>query len=468
MIIGSVWFSLTTLFIVLILMIFLCYKGCSPIWVFIGAAIILALCNGYPVLNILLGNFLDGAAGFWKNLMFKALTALIFASFFSAAGAAKAVSGLLEKIVMLLTKGDKTSAVAKGYAMSTISVFAMVMCLLGIDSSCAPFIFIPICFSLFKNLDIPRNYIPGVIIGGVAIAAVAPGSPIFVNTLCCMIFGTKPSSALVPGIIGAAAMLCLTVWYLMRQGKKITEKGLHYEEPEKRGSGGGMGGGFSLLFPEPYVKPVNPILAFIPLIVLFVVYNFVGLGLELSNVIAIAVCFILFWKNIFTLENRKFSFKTTGNALNTSVSSWAPTILLFGCSAGLATVVKLTPAYDVIVQFFTNMAQSVGGIFSVAMCSVFSGFLVGNATQSMYFTSDIFMKNLEAFNLTAPMLHRITTFACAILDTAPFAPSVCVQTVLVGLKLKDTYRHIFVTSVLVPAVGLILCCLLCGFFPRLA
>lgn len=445
--------SLLLILILTAVIIFLVYKGCNLLWVLIGATIVICVMNGLPIWDTMTGSFLSGANDFYTNLFFKLLLSIIFGEFFSYSGAAASLAGVLSRALPKNNSPEKTRSLIIGMLL----LLSYVLCLLGMDTYACMFALVPVTMSIFKEHGIPRRFVPALLLGGVSVAAASPMTPLFSNIICSELFGTTKSAAAVPGFIGAAVVLVLSFLYLKKAVKKACANGEAFEY------------GPYVMTDNSELDPVHPLIGIIPLLALFIFYSIVGIDLEYACLIGIGLCCILFHKNLLKSIDKQAG---TGNryisTLNKASNQWAPLILMFGASAGMASVIQLTPAYEMISNMFISLAENVNPLISVAICTTFSGFLSGAAANSVFFAAPIYGPHLAELGLTGAMVHRISTFAIAILDTVPIAP--CVVTILsiTGVSQKEGYKSIFMTTVLNIILGMLVVMLCIALFPKLA
>ena len=435
------------------IIVYAVYKGCDLLWVLIAASIIICVMNGLPVWDTMNSSFLSGANEFFQNLFFKLLMSIIFGEFFSYSGAAASLAGILSKA--LLKNGTEERKRTMAIAMMLLLGYGL--CLIGMDTYACLFALIPVTMSIFQETNIPRRFVPALLLGGISVAAASPLAPLFGNIICSALFGITASAALIPGFVAAIVILVLSFLYLNRAVKKACAEGEAFTC------------GSYVMIDNSELNPVHPLIGILPLLALFISYSIIGIAIEYACLIGIALCCVLFYKNLCkSIANQGEAKNRYIGTLNKAAHQWAPLILMFGVSAGMASVIQLTPAYEMINNIFITLAEKLNPLVSVALCTTFSGFLSGAAANSVFFAAPIYGPVLDQLGLTGAMVHRIATFAIAILDTIPIAPCVVTALAACGVSQKEGYKPIFMTTVLNIAIGLVVLILIIALFPGLA
>lgn len=177
-----------------------------------------ALFNGAALLPSYTEVFLPNAATYFKNFFPIFMLGAVFGKVMEDSGAAASIAHAIIKRL-----GPKRAVLSSVLA-------CMVLTYGGVSMFVVVFAIYPFARALFKEADIPKHLIPGVIgLGAFACTMDAiPGSPQIQNMIPTRFFGTTLYSAPVTGLIGAVIMFVVYYAYLEWCVKKAKAKGEGY------------------------------------------------------------------------------------------------------------------------------------------------------------------------------------------------------------------------------------------------
>jgi H+/gluconate symporter-like permease len=155
----------------------------------------------------------------------------------------------------------------------------------------------PIAIVLFKEANLPKKILPGIMAFGAATFTMTalPASPQLTNVVPSQILGTPLTAAPVLGIIGAVLMFIGGYWYFIRLEKKVRAKG--------EGFVPGPNDNVSKLENIDKSKLPGAIISFLPMVLILLAIIFVP-GLQPLELIVYAMIgatvlvFILNWNRL--------------------------------------------------------------------------------------------------------------------------------------------------------------------------
>lgn len=471
--------ALLGIVISLAVLITLAYRGHSVIAVAPFAASIAVIMSGAPLLASYTQVFMPALGGFMAAFFPLFLVGAIFGRLMTVSGYAHDLAGWISGML-----GPKFALLITVLA-TTLLTYG------GVSAWVVVFTIFPIATSLFAEADIPRRLMPAAIALGIFTFATAalPGSPQIHNTIPTKFFGTNTFAAPGLGILGAIIVFGLGMVWLQRRQKQLARAGESFldtteaEAKEAHRLGGGTAARSAVATAE---RPSPPTPSAPPT----AVAGLIGLSPVLAIVAVNALCTYVILPALDTsyLSEEKFG----GTSLDGVAGIWAVTVAMI---AGIALVFLLRirsfseyvealteGAKNAVLPVFTT-ASEVGygaviaslavfasirdGIFGVsdnpvivaaASTSGISG-LTGSASGGLTITLETFGKDLGQMatdqGIPMDLMHRVTAMASTGFDSLPHNGAIITLLLVCGLSHRESYKDIFVVTVIVPVAGLL-------------
>lgn len=427
---------------------FLAYKGYSTI---ITAPIIslmtIILTNGFEghLMASYTEIYMSGFAGFVKSYFPLFMTGAVFAILMEKADYAKSISHFI------------TEKLGKDKAILSIVLSGALLTYGGVSLFVVAFISYPIARTLFKEADIPKRLIPGSIaLGSFTFTMTAiPGSPEIQNVIPMKYFGTDAFASPGIGIIASLLMLCLGLLYLTNESKKARRNGEGYgnhDEEEIQISYDNLPSIFKSLFPILIIFGVN-------LFFSKIFYQSInGAYLEQYNttlnsvsgtwsvIISIVVA------DLFLVLTNFNKIKNLKSVLDEGVSNSFKPLLNSSAIVGYGSVIKSLTVFGVIQNFVFNLSSNpiISEALSVNLICGLTASASGGLTITLDALASTYLQMASALNISPEVLHRVATLACGGLDTLPHNGAVITTLAICGLTHTQSYKDIFVTSVVIP------------------
>ena len=441
--------SIIGLILSLSLIIFLAYKGYSTIITAPLVALLTVLLIGGESNTHLMVHYTEvymgGFANFVKNYFPIFLTGAIFAKLMEEALYAKSIANF---ITNRLEKDKTILAVVLAGALLTYG---------GVSLFTVAFVLYPIANVLFKEANIPKRLIPGTIaLGAFTFTMTAlPGTPEIQNVIPMRYFGTDTFSAPLIGIVASLLILVLGMSWLTYRVKKAETNlegyGDHYIEENDIDSN---------LLPNIFLSIFPILLIFVSnLFFSKVFYKLVDgsylsqYNLVLDNVsgtwsviisIVISILFIL------VLNFRKIS--NLNKVLNEGISNSFLPLLSSSAIVGYGSVIKSLPVFITLQSAILNISSNpiVSEALSVNIICGITASASGGLTITLDALASTFIAMSQALNIPPEIMHRIASMASGGLDTLPHNGAVITTLAICSLTHKDSYKDIFITSVVIP------------------
>lgn len=421
-----------------------CYKDWSVyVATIVGAAVVM-LFNWMPFIDTLTGDFIEGMFVPIQSFFFILLFGNIQAKIYSVSGAAYAIA---DSIMSTLLKPGASNTRKNVIAISVLLVIGIVLCMGGINASVFIVLMYPIALTIFEHCDIPKRFILGVLGAcSYTFTLTMPGSPQVTNVAAMTALGTSAGVAAIPGLVGAAVEIIVTLVLLNILINKARSRGEHFE-----------------LHPlDPHYDEKSPRpkfwVAILPLIILFVLFNVVGIDINICIIISVIVSIVAFWPQL-----RDYSLR---ELLSTGASESIHMSMTVAAICGFAGVVTNTEAFTTMLDFMVGLDMSpmlICAIVVAIMCM-----LTGGSSTGQLISLPLIAPKLMNLGLNVGAIHRISCFAATTLDSLPYSGAILMLLPLCHMKLREVYPPLFITTVVATTCGTIAVIVMCALFPGLA
>lgn len=421
-----------------------CYKDWSVyVATLVGAAVVM-LFNWMPFIDTLTGDFIEGMFVPIQSFFFILLFGNIQAKIYSVSGAAYAIA---DSIMSTLLKPGASNTRKNVIAISVLLVIGIVLCMGGINASVFIVLMYPIALTIFEHCDIPKRFILGVLGAcSYTFTLTMPGSPQVTNVAAMTALGTSAGVAAVPGLVGAAVEIVVTLVLLNILINKARSRGEHFE-----------------LHPlDPHYDENSPRpkfwVAILPLIILFILFNVVGIDINICIIISVIVSIVAFWPQL-----RDYSLR---ELLSTGASESIHMSMTVAAICGFAGVVTNTDAFTTMLDFMVGLDMSpmlICAIVVAIMCM-----LTGGSSTGQLISLPLIAPKLMNLGLNVGAIHRISCFAATTLDSLPYSGAILMLLPLCHMKLREVYPPLFITTVVATTCGTIAVIVTCALFPGLA
>ena len=441
-------FSILGLIFSLILIMYLAYKGYSTIITApIVAIITIILTTGFD--GHLMANYtevyMSGFANFIKNYFPLFMTGAIFAKLMEEANYAKSIAHF---ITQKLGKDKSILAVVLSGALLTYG---------GVSLFVVAFILYPIASMLFKEADIPKRLIPGTIaLGAFTFTMTAlPGSPEIQNVIPMKYFGTDAFAAPLLGITASILMFGLGMIWLTKRAKSA------------RLNGEGYGNHNDKSIEMDYDNLPGILTSILPIAIIFITNLFFSkvyyanvdgsylskFNTTLSSVSGTwSVIIAIVLADIFIVLVNIKKIKNLKSVLDIGVSNSFRPLLNSSAIVGYGSVIKSLAVFGVVQSFIFGLSSNpiISEALSVNLICGLTASASGGLGISLDALAPTYLQMSQALNISPEILHRVASLSCGGLDTLPHNGAVITTLAICGLTHKESYKDIFVTSVIIP------------------
>jgi len=440
------------------LLIFLLYRGWSPLFTPIFCALLLLVLSGMDITTGLTETFMGQFTAMAQNFLFVFLSACILGALYERTGAAQTIAETIFKVIVGKKEGKSRATTG---AIACVAV-AFLCSYGGLDAFCSVFTLMPIVIMLCRKSGVPRRFVPGLLFGGISSAQLGPGSPLTGNNFSAVFFGTSATSAPIAGILGMVLVLTLIVQYVIRSVGKAYDNGEVFEYGPYKES--------KML--EKDERPIF-ILAIIPLLSIFITYTIMGIELYITLALGALLAVICFYPSLVKVavrnkkegENQFFvGGKSLVTAIGAGTTQGGNAVLMICIGAGFAAIVGATEGLQTIMDGLISLPIPGLVIFAIVI-TIFT--FISGTPGSIMIAAPVFLPLVDQFGTTPEALHRVAVFAQCILDTLPNNGAILIVMAAAGLTLKEGYPTVFRTTVLYMAIGTAFVTALLVIFPGL-
>lgn len=426
------------------LVIYLVYKNWSVLIAALLGTLLCVVTNGLPVWDTINGIYLPKMVNFISGFFLVYLFGCIQAQIYSKSGAAICIANSIVGLFNIDTLSQQKKQIL---AMIVITLIGTVLAYGGIIVTVVIILLYPIALSILERADIPKKFVLGLLASGTfTFALTGPGSPQMTNIVAMNYLGTSSTAGLVAGVLGSIAELIVMIVIMNTLINKARKNGEHfcYHELDE-------------VYDSAQETP-SFLLSVIPLAVVFVLFAFVKVKIELALAVSSLLSIALFYKYL-----KKDGIQTT---LNTGAVNSISPVFTVGVVIGFAGVVSSTDAFMGIVSGI--MTLPLPPIVLLILCVSITCALTGGSATGLLVCLPIMAPIfIDQMGMDLALVHRVSSFAGSILDTLPYSGSILMLLPMCHMKLKEIYPAMFVTTVVSTFAGTVVIAAVMSLFPML-
>lgn len=439
--------SIIGIFVGMFLLILLVYKGMSNIYVAPVCAVLVALFNGMPLLDTFLQTYLGGISGWMKVGFAFAVVGALFGKIYDVTGAAESVGRTL--LGKLGNSSNKSKMVLLG--LITMNVMQALLTWTGISGIVVVLASFPVAVSIARTINIPRKYIPGMIMSaGATSAMAAPGSPSIGNLTASSLLGTKATASLLPGLIGAMVVMVLGIYYMHRIICKDIGRGEGFVEIDGKAQSA-----LDRVLPNFWISVI-------PLVIVFATFTILGLNVIICLTAGVIASLLLLSKYI-----PNYNVKNVLKMLNDGIGYGTLVYFQVASLMGFAAVVQATCGFKYFMNFFVHGLPG-NSLTTATIAVVMFTLFTSSPPAALSLGISAFLPLVKAGSLPAAALHRTAVFATTTFESMPYCGAAILAMQVSGVTHKEGYPPVFVCTVLNPLIATGVVTLVLVFFPGLA
>lgn len=458
--------SIFAILLSLALLMYFAYRGVSVLILAPVLAILAVVLSGQGTqsMGIYTQIFMDGMGGFAIKYFPLFILGAIFGKLMEDSGYAYSIA---RYIVNKL--GDK-------HALLAVVLACAILTYGGVSVFVVTFAVYPIAAELFKQVNIPKRFIPGAIsIGAFTFTMTAlPGSPAIHNAIPMPYFQTDAFAAPILGLIAAVMMLVGGMWWMQHQlrvaAKNNEGYGTHTWNEKELDIGDKIPNFWLALFPVVIVVVGNYL--FSKLIIPMWNNSYLADekfgGVSLSSVVGLwSIILSLAIACLFVIILNFTRIKNLAESLNKGAMGSLLPIFNTASEVGYGSVIAGLAGFSIIQHFLMGISPNNPLISEAIIINVLAG-ITGSASGGLGIALEVmganYMQLAQQYNIDPELMHRIAALASGGLDALPHNGAVITMLTICGLTHRESYKDVFVTAVIVPIIALIVIIFLSTIF----
>ena len=473
--------GLAGIFLALVLLIWLAYRGGSVLLLAPAAALVAAAVSRQPLLANWTQTFMGSAAQFVAQFFPIFLLGAVFGKLMEDSGSVSAIADFMtEKL------GPRRAVLAVVLAGAFVTYG-------GVSLFVAFFVLAPMAHALFQAAAIPKRLMPAALALGTSTFTMSalPGTPAIQNAIPMPFFGTTPFAAPGLGVIASAIMLGFGLWWLRRaeaaarragegyggdggdktdaaqnaaQDELIRERATAAREFDPAEIGHGHISQSTppialAALPLIVVVGVNLVMSIFVLPRLDVSYlaeerwgptSLAAVGGVWSVVVALAAAIVtLVAVNFRRLPTLRESLGAGANASVLPVVSVASLV-------GFGAVVAALPAFAIVREWVLSIEG--GPLVSLAVSTNVLAALTGSASGGLTIALDAlgatYMRLAAENGIDPAIMHRVAVIGAGTLDSLPHNGAVVTLLAVCGSTHRESYLDIVMVAIVSAIIAL--------------
>ena len=469
------------------LLMYLAFRGITLILLAPLAALLAALLTGgLPILGAYTQIFMANTGDFIVAFFPLFLLGAIFGKLMDDSGSAKSIAQSVSTWL-----GPRRSIVS-------VVLCCGVLTYGGVSAFVVAFAIFPVAAALFRTAQIPKRLIPGALALGAFTFTMSalPGTPAIQNAIPMPFFGTTAFAAPGLGLVAAAVMMALGLFWLERRSAGARAAGEGYGEhadnlPKHdfvmRERAQGRGFDINELPERPSETESLPpfALALLPVIVVIAV-NFAFIQIFVPRmdtsylaepqfgsttieavrgvwavIVALTIAILLLIAfNWGRLKDLRASLDKGADASVLPIFNTASLV-------GFGAVIAALPVFEMISQGVMSIGGGnplIGVATSVTVLSAMTGSASGGMSIALDALGPTFVDLAGTAGVSLEAMHRVTAVASGALDALPHNGAVITLLTVCGVSHRDAYLDVFMVAVVAPMASLVVIILAASLF----
>jgi len=456
--------SMLAILISLGLLMYLAYRGITVLLLapLMGALAVMLSGDGGLLLPIYTSTFMTALGSYVMQFLPIFLLGSLFGQLMADSGAANTLAHWIVRSV-----GERR-------AILTVVLACGLLTYGGVSLFVVAFAIYPVAVTLFKTAEVPKRLIPGTIaLGAFTFTMTAlPGTPAIQNAIPIPYYGTNVFAAPGLGVIAAAFMLTVGLWWLQRRAAQAKAAGegfgdhVHASEDAATADQAGKGRFSTMpvalaLLPLLLVVGINAVFTYL----IFPQVDFAFLKEQFPNldpqknlglwslIIALALaCATLVVVRLGHWTDLK-------DTVNKGIFGFMLPLFNTASEVGYGAVIAGLAGFALIRDAVLNVAPSNPLISEAVAMNIMAG-ITGSSSGGLSIALQTlgadYLRMANEAGISPELLHRVAVMAAGGMDTLPHCGAIITLLAICKLTHRDSYKDIAAVTILVPLPALII------------
>lgn len=403
------------------------YKGLNPVISGFLCAFLIIVTSGLSF-----NETMDSSLSFLGMMCGNFLPIFVFGGIMGMLYNASNATKSLGKLIMRPFASSANPHVKRIGTLSMLLIIRVIIGLAGLDNLAIMPLMVFLVTAVFAGCDLPRRHVNCLLIIAGTVGTLVPGVP---HQYVVILQGVLPefnnSGNLIIRWILLLVFIVAAILIMDRIMERDAQKGVHFEA-----------GPLEIPDMEGDDKAPHWILTFIPVVAVYVTYNFLGLNPWESMLVGVVACLILFTPFIKNMEG-KGKLGTVVEQCNQG--TFTVPLTMVGCMM-ISNVMAQSPSFDWLCDMFASIP--IPSAFGLTLIAIILVGAMGGAQSALVVIGTIAMATFIPNGMSVQAAGIIALWATAVLDTLPNSLGIIMQAQLTGVPMKECYPPIFKTTVL--------------------
>ncbi len=402
---------------IVLLSVLVFYGFQMPVAALISGTVVLLL-SGLNVYDGFLTTFMTSFSSFFQNYWLMMFLAAVFGKVIELGGVTSTVStSIVDRL------GPK-------YVIITLMVVVFILGYGGVNSYVAIFTLYPLAVGMFKKADLPRQLFVAIYVGASCYTTAGAWTVGLHNVLPTKYLGTDLGADGFLSILVLLVFFPLTAAFLYWRAAKYKKDGVHFiplpDDPEFQAE----------------AKHPNLIVALLPIIILLIAVNGLGLQVEVGILVGILAGVLCYFP--YLPKKKDVLFKGLSDVTSATLVMMAS----IASATSFGAIITSTDAYARIVPSLVNMGGN--PLIAVAVITTIMAGVAASAGGGLSIAMPILAETFLPLGVNPAAIHRIADLACTGLDSLPHNGVIMGLMVYSKTNPREAYGNVFVVSVIIP------------------
>lgn len=356
----------------------------------------------------------------------------------------------LGKLIMRPFANAKSQRVKRIGTLGMLLLIRVIIGLAGLDNLAIMPTMVALVTAVFAGCDLPRKHVNCLLIIAGTVGTLIPGVPHqYVIILQGVLTDFNNSGNLIIRwllLLIFIALALLIMDYIM---EKDAANGIHFDA-----------GPLEVPDMESDEKAPHWILTFIPVVIVYLTYNFLGMNPWVSLLMGVIAALICFGPYIPKMEGHG---KLGSIVEQCNKGTFIVPLGIVGCMM-VSNVMAMSPSFNGLCDAFA--AIPLPSAFGLTLIAILLVGAMGGAQAALVVIGTVAMSTFISKGMSVQAAGIIALWATAVLDTLPNSLGIIMQAQLTGVPMKECYPSIFKTTVILTfgMSVLVALCAAIGFF----